>query len=149
MSRRVRITALNFIVPTVVGLTTLLILENSALTLSEHNIRNLIMRDSTLRLAVLFGISYAANGGRVLQSLLAVYLYHVVSTYFSRSEDPDEEESAEEDDAPQQGETTERHEEIEEADADGTPLKEAERDDFAELKKSDGFQGTLPSSSRA
>jgi|MDSZ01.3.fsa_nt_gb hypothetical protein len=144
---RVRITALNFIVPTVVGLTTLLILENSALTLSEHNIRDLILRDSTLRLAVLFGISYAANGGRVLQSLLAVYLYHVVGTYFSRSEDPDEE--AEEDDAPQEKETTEGLEEIEEADADGTPPQEAESDDFAELKKSDGFQGTLPSSSRA
>ena len=117
-------------VPTAVGVTTLLILENSALKITEHDIRELIVRDSTLRIAVLFGVAYSANGGNSLQAALAVYLYFTIAAYVKGRPSSKEDAPPPEDVASSAVEAS------------------LERDQEA-LKRADGFTAPLPAHSEA
>lgn len=122
-------------VPTVVGVTTLLIIDNSALKITEQDIRDLIVRDSTLQIAILFGIAYSANGGNSLQALLAVYLYFTIASYMR-------ERSSSKEDAPPP-------EEDEPADAPNSTMKASIDDELESLKRTDGFTAPLPAHSEA
>jgi hypothetical protein len=121
-------------VPTAVGLTTLLIIDNSALKITDHDIRDLIVRDSTLQIAILFGIAYSANGGNSAQALLAVYLYFTTASYIK-------ERSSSKEDA--------RPEEDEPADVPSSTMKANIDEDLESLKRTDGFTAPLPAHSEA
>ena len=68
-----------FFIPIIVGVTALAVMDQNFLGDSEQGkfFKNLLL-DVRTRWITLFGASYAATGGRIVPSLLAVYSYFLL-----------------------------------------------------------------------
>ena len=79
--------AINQIVPIVVGLTTLMIFKESLTGLTFENVKSLVLKESLFKYLIYFGAAYAANGGKALQAVVAVYLFDIFVVYMNGTDD--------------------------------------------------------------
>lgn len=70
---------LNNVVPCVVGLAALMLVDDNLPYLNNPQIKMWTSR-TEVKLAVLFGAAYAANGAKILPAIIALYIYYLLST---------------------------------------------------------------------
>ena len=67
------------LIPTLVGLTQLMMADEVLRKIQLDGLRN-VLTHPYMRILALFGAAYAANGARFYTGVLALYIYHQITT---------------------------------------------------------------------
>jgi hypothetical protein len=68
----------NFLIPTVVGIGSLVLLEDGLLKLTNIDLREKVLQ-TEIKLIILFSAAYAANGTQILPAIIAIYIYYLIT----------------------------------------------------------------------
>ena len=75
---------LNSVVPCVVGLAALMLVDDNLPHLNNSQIKTWTSK-LEVKLTVLFGAAYAANGAKIIPAIIALYIYYLLSTSGEKS----------------------------------------------------------------